>query len=74
MANQLYVKSGESPLVTLAGWKAGKQATLSKITKIKKRALLPKVPVFKCQKMALRAPKSKNGLQKPRETPPKMVG
>ena len=39
-----------------------------------KRALLAKVPVFKCQKMALRAPKSKNGLQKPRETPPKMVG
>ena len=32
---------------------------------------LPKVPVFKCQKMALRAPKSKKGLQKPRETPPK---
>ena len=35
--------------------------------------LLAKVPVFKCQKMALRTPKSKNGLQKPRETPPKMV-
>ena len=32
-----------------------------------------KVPVFKCQKMALRAPKSKNGLQKPCETPPQMV-
>ena len=30
MANQLYVKSGESPLVTLADWKARKQATLSK--------------------------------------------
>ena len=26
-----------------------------------KGALLPKVPVFKCQKMALRAPESKNG-------------
>ena len=25
-------------------------------------------------KMALRAPQSKNGVQKPRETPPKMVG
>ena len=37
-------------------------------------ASLPKVPVFKYQKMALRAPKSKNGLQKSRETPPKMVG
>ena len=36
--------------------------------------LLAKVPVFKCQKMALRAPQSKNGVQKPRETPPKMVG
>ena len=34
----------------------------------------PKVPVFTCQKMALRAPQSKNGVQKPRETPPKMVG
>ena len=34
----------------------------------------PKVPVFTCQKMALRAPWSKNGVQKPRETPPKMVG
>ena len=33
-----------------------------------------KVAVFKCQKMALRAPESSNGLQKPRETPPKMVG
>ena len=30
--------------------------------------------VFTCQKMALRAPQSKNGVQKPRETPPKMVG
>ena len=30
--------------------------------------------VFTCQKMALRAPRSKNGVQKPRETPPKMVG
>ena len=37
-------------------------------------ALMPKVPVFKCQKMALQAHKSSNGLQKPRETPPKMVG
>ena len=37
MANQLYVKSGESPLVTLAGWKAGKHATLSKkILKVRK--------------------------------------
>ena len=35
---------------------------------------LPKVPVFKCQKMAFRAPNSSNGLQKPRETPPKLVG
>ena len=34
---------------------------------------MPKVTIFKCQKMALRTPKSKNGLQKPRETPPKMV-
>ena len=74
MANQLYVKSGESPLVTLAGWKAGKQATLSKITKIKKRALLPKVPVFKCQKMALRVPKSKNGLKNLAKHPPKWWG
>ena len=32
-----------------------------------KRALLAKVPFFRCQKMAIRAPKSKNGLQKPRE-------
>ena len=39
-----------------------------------KRALSLKVPVFKCQKMAPWAPKSKIGLQKPRETPPKMVG
>ena len=31
---------------------------------------MPKVPVFKCQKMAPRTPNSKNGLQKPRETPP----
>ena len=30
--------------------------------------------VFTCQKIALRAPRSKNGVQKPRETPPKMVG
>ena len=37
-------------------------------------ALLAKVPVFKCRKMALRAPEYKNGFQKPRETPPKMVG
>ena len=37
-------------------------------------ALLAKVPVLKCQKTALRAPQFKNGLQKPRETPPKMVG
>ena len=29
--------------------------------------------VFGFQKMALRAPTSKNGVQKPRETPPKMV-
>ena len=29
---------------------------------------------FQCQKMALRAPKSLNRLQKPSETPPKMVG
>ena len=36
--------------------------------------MVPKVPVFKCQKVALGAPTSKNGLQKPRETPPKMVG
>ena len=34
----------------------------------------PKVPVSTWQKMALRAPRSKNGVQKPRETPPKMVG
>ena len=38
-----------------------------------KWALLAKVPIFKCQKMALRTAKSKNGLQKPCETPPKMV-
>ena len=38
-----------------------------------KRALLAKVPIFKCQKMALRTAKSYNGLQKPCETPPKMV-
>ena len=38
-----------------------------------KRALLVVLPVFKCQKMALRAAESKNGLKKPRETPPKMV-
>ena len=38
-----------------------------------KRAPLAKVHFFRCQKMALQAPKSKNGLQKPRETPPKMV-
>ena len=39
-----------------------------------KRALLAKVPVFMCQKMALRAPGFKNRFQKPCETPPKMVG
>ena len=39
-----------------------------------KEALLSKVPVFRCHKMTLQAPQSKNGLQKPRETPPKMVG
>ena len=39
-----------------------------------KRALLTKVPVLKCQKMAPVAPQYKNGLQKPRKTPPKMVG
>ena len=33
-----------------------------------------KVPVFKCQKMTLRAPKPKNRLQKPRKTPPKWWG
>ena len=38
-----------------------------------KWALSPKVPVFKCQKMALRTPKSRKGLQKSRKTPPKMV-
>ena len=27
----------------------------------RKQALLPKVPVFNCQKMALRMPKQKNG-------------
>ena len=27
--------------------------------------VIKKVPIFKCQKMALRAPKSKNRLQKP---------
>ena len=37
-------------------------------------ALMAKVPVFKCQKMALWAPESKNGLQKHRETSPKTVG
>ena len=36
--------------------------------------VLPKVPIFECQKLALPAAKSSNGLQKPRETPPKMVG
>ena len=30
--------------------------------------------LLECQKMALPAAKSSNGLQKPRETPPKMVG
>ena len=35
---------------------------------------LQKVRVFKCQKMALRASKSKNGVQKPRKTPPKWLG
>ena len=39
-----------------------------------KGALLPKVPAFKCKKTALRAPQSKNRLQKHCETPPKMVG
>ena len=34
---------------------------------------LAKVPVFECQKIALRAPKSSNRLQKPCKTPPKMV-
>ena len=37
-----------------------------------KQALLVKVPIFKCQKMALLTPKSKNGFQNP-QTPPKMV-
>ena len=41
---------------------------------LKSSQILAKVPVFKCQKMALWASKFKNGLQKPRETPPKMVG
>ena len=35
---------------------------------------MPKVPVFRCKKMAFRATRFKNGVQKPRETPPKMVG
>ena len=39
-----------------------------------KWALLAKLPVLKCQKMAPRAPQYKNGPQKPRKTPPKMVG
>ena len=34
---------------------------------------LQKVPFFKWQKMGLRAPKSKNGRQKPHKTPLKMV-
>ena len=38
-----------------------------------KRALSTKVPTFGYQKMGLRAPKTKNGVQKPRKTPPKMV-
>ena len=36
-------------------------------------SLSPKVPIFRCQKMRLRAPESTNGVRKPRETPPKMV-
>ena len=74
MANQLYVKSGESPLVTLAGWKAGKQATLSKITKIKKRALLPKVPVFKCQKWHFECPNLQTDPKNLAKHPPKWWG
>ena len=45
----------------------------NQIESIQSIQILAKVPVFKCQKMALRMPKSKNGLQNPRETPPKMV-
>ena len=42
----------------------------------KKRKLIvfPKVPVFKCQKMALRAPKSSNGLKNLAKHPPKWWG
>ena len=36
-------------------------------------ALLPKVPVFQRQKIALRAPESKNGDHFLTPTPPKMV-
>ena len=33
-----------------------------------------KMSILECQKMALQAPQSKNGLNKPCETPPKIVG
>ena len=43
-------------------------------SRVSQKKLLPKVPVLKCQKMALGVLESKNGLKKPRETPPKTVG